>query len=421
MNLVALSVPIFLFLIAIEFVAGLLRQRKVYAFSDFVTNISCGIGQQVLGAFFAILTFAAYRFIYDEWRIFTIPDTWYYALLLFIGVDFFYYWFHRLSHEINAIWATHIVHHQSEEYNLSVALRQSWFQTCFSWVFYIPLSLLGFSPMLMVIIVALNTLYQFWIHTKLIRNMGPFEWIFNTPSHHRVHHGSNPRYIDKNHAGTLIIWDRMFGTFQKEEEEVVYGITVPLRSWNPFHANFHYWQELAAHASKARGMDKVRMFLKSPGWFPADQGGVKHAPEVNAASFKKFGIEVLPRIQWYVFLQFLFTIGAVTYYMFFANDWILGDNFSNLAQCAGLAVFILLTIFSLGALLENRSYGWPVEMLRLVAGMALILLFSQEAWFSGMLLFYPLMQIALLAYVFIPSFLRTQTQTPKTTAKTAAS
>lgn len=404
MNLVALSVPIFLLLIAIEFVTGLVRHRKIYSFSDFVTNISCGIGQQVLGAFFAILTFVAYRYIYEEWRLFTIPDTWYYALLLFIGVDFFYYWFHRLSHEINAIWATHIVHHQSEEYNLSVALRQSWFQTCFSWVFYIPLSLLGFSPGLMVIIVALNTLYQFWIHTRLIRTMGPFEWIFNTPSHHRVHHGSNPKYIDKNHAGTLIIWDRLFGTFQKEEEEVVYGITTPLRSWDPFRANFHYWQELAQHAAKARGLDKLRMFLKGPGWFPAEQGGFKSPPEIDAARFVKFAIATPPRVQGYVFIQFLFTIGAVTYYMFFANEWILSEGFSQIGRCSALAAFILLTIFSLGALLENRSYGWPVEMLRLVGGMALMLLFHDESWFAAMLLLYPALQLILLAYIFLPVF-----------------
>lgn len=413
MNLVALSVPVFLLLIALEFISGLLRHKKIYTFSDFVTNISCGIGQQVLGAFFAILTFAAYRYIYAEWRFFTIPDTWYSALLLFIGVDFFYYWFHRLSHEINAIWATHIVHHQSEEYNLSVALRQSWFQACFSWVFYIPLSLLGFSPGLMVIIVALNTLYQFWIHTKLIRRMGPLEWIFNTPSHHRVHHGSNPRYIDKNHAGTLIIWDRMFGTFQQEEEEVVYGITTPLRSWDPFKANFHYWIELFGYARKARGLDKIRIFLKPPGWFPAEQGGFKGAPEVDASTFVKFSLPAIPRIQWYVFIQFLFTIGAVTYYMFFANEWILSEDFNNIGQCIALASFILLTIFSLGALLESRRYGWSVEMIRLVAGMALILLFPDESWFELMLLLYPLLQVILLASVFLPVFFHTsQHKTP---------
>jgi sterol desaturase/sphingolipid hydroxylase (fatty acid hydroxylase superfamily) len=175
-----------------------------------------------------------------------------------------------MSHEINAIWATHIVHHQSEEYNLTVALRQSWFQAFFSTLFYLPLAWIGFDPITTVTVIAFNTLYQFWIHTELIKNMGWFEWIFNTPSHHRVHHGSNPEYIDKNHGGTLIVWDRIFGTFQAEQVAPVYGITTPLRSWNPFHANFHYWNDLIQLSARAsRATDKLKVFFAAPGWQPA--------------------------------------------------------------------------------------------------------------------------------------------------------
>ena len=220
-NYITLSIPIFFLLIGIELIVGRLKKEKLYRFNDALTNINLGIGSQVVGIMTKGLLFLAYLYLYEN-RIFTFENTWVTWLFLFLGVDFFYYWFHRASHEINAMWAAHIVHHQSEDYNLSVALRQSWFQGWFSWAFYLPLAVVGFDPIMFATMASLNTLYQFWIHTTTIKTMGPLEWIFNTPSHHRVHHGSNPKYIDRNHAGSLIIWDRMFGTFQQEEEEGKY-------------------------------------------------------------------------------------------------------------------------------------------------------------------------------------------------------
>ena len=153
--------------------------------------------------------------------------------MLFLGVDCAYYWFHRIAHEYNAPWAGHVVHHSSEDYNLAVALRQGTFQGLFSWVFYLPLALLGFPPAWFAAMTSFDLLYQFWIHTRAIGKLGPLEWVLNTPSHHRVHHARNPKYLDKNYAGTLIIWDRMFGTFQAEEEEPVYGLTKPLEQLEP--------------------------------------------------------------------------------------------------------------------------------------------------------------------------------------------
>lgn len=397
MNLVALSVPIFLILMAIEFILGQRKYRKIYAFSDFIANISNGIGQQVLGAFFGILTYWAYAYLYDEWRFFTIPNTWYTAILCFLGVDFFYYWFHRLSHEINAIWATHIVHHQSEEYNLSVALRQSWFQVCFSWLFYIPLSLLGFSPTLMLIIVGLNTLYQFWIHTKLIKNMGILEHVLNTPSHHRVHHGTNPKYLDKNHAGSLIIWDKLFGTFQKEEEEVVYGITSPLKSWNPLYANFHYWKELIDHARKTDGLkNKIRIFCQGPSRLAPKENNEEAKPEI----LQKFDIPVANNMKVYVFFQFLFSIAVVTYYMFFANDWLMNRNMEDLLKVGSLALFIMLTIYSLSRILENKNRVWLLESVRILGGLGIVFLYLDTPWFIYLIIGYSFFQIFLLTFVF---------------------
>jgi sterol desaturase/sphingolipid hydroxylase (fatty acid hydroxylase superfamily) len=267
MDYIALAIPLFFVLMGAELAWSAYTHRKVYRFNDFVANLGCGIGSQVVGAFSKTLIFAAYLWTYDHARLFTLERsvlTWIVAFLL---VDLLYYWFHRLSHEVNFLWAAHIVHHQSEEYNLSVALRQSWWQGLFSWWFYLPMAVLGIHPVVIVTVGAFNTLYQFWIHTKAIGTMGPFEWLFNTPSHHRVHHGSDPKYIDRNHAGTLIVWDKLFGTFQREEEEPVYGITTPLSRWDPLTANFHYWGDLFRLAAQARTWgDKLRVFMKPPGW-----------------------------------------------------------------------------------------------------------------------------------------------------------
>jgi sterol desaturase/sphingolipid hydroxylase (fatty acid hydroxylase superfamily) len=383
MNFIALSVPVFFILIGMELVYGIVRNQKLYRLNDSITNLSCGIGQQVLGAWFKVIFMLLYIFVYNH-SIFKIPENGWTWLVCFIGVDFCYYWFHRLSHEINAIWATHIVHHQSEEYNLSVALRQSWFQTLFSSMFYVPLAWLGFSPKMIVTVVAFNTLYQFWIHTKAIKKLpAPLEFIFNTPSHHRVHHGSNPKYIDKNHAGTLIIWDRLFGTFQKEEEEVVYGITTPLKSWDPVWANLHYWKELFVLATKAPTLkEKIQVFIAPPGWKPQSMGGREYPKEVNAQSFQKFDISIPRWIKWYVFIQFVFVIALTSYFMFFADAMFIPGNEHLVLRYVYIAGYILFSIYIFGKLFENKTQGIYFEIVRNVCNAFLIWLFAEGPWFT---------------------------------------
>jgi alkylglycerol monooxygenase len=200
---IALSIPIFFILIGIELVYSYVKKVQYYRLNDSISNLSQGIGQQLIGIFMKTILFFGYTYLYEHARIFDIPTNIFIWVILFLGVDFLYYWFHRMSHQVNALWAAHVVHHQSEEYNYTVALRQSWFQSWFSWIFYLPLAIIGFDPMLFLTLVAFNTLYQFWIHTKMIGQLGWLEYIINTPSHHRVHHGSNPKYIDKNHGGNF--------------------------------------------------------------------------------------------------------------------------------------------------------------------------------------------------------------------------
>ncbi len=359
MEYIVLSIPLFFLLMAVELGWSAWTGRTVYRFNDFVANLCCGIGSQVVGAFTKSILFAGYLAAYDHLRLVTIPTspvTWVIAFLL---VDLMYYWFHRLSHEINFMWAAHIVHHQSEEYNLSVALRQSWWQGFFSCWFYLPLAMLGIHPLVIVTVAAFNTLYQFWIHTKAIGTLGLIEALFNTPSHHRVHHGSDPKYLDRNHAGTLIIWDRLFGTFQREEEEPTYGITTPLNGWDPVRANFHYWGDLFTMArSTQRWWDKVLVFLKPPGWRPKDLGGpvVPHAWDHDHC--RKFNTQVTVAMGTYVAVQFALLLAFTSFFLFRQTDMCRSAQWT----CAGLLV---IWVMDIGLLLEGGRMPIALEALRI--------------------------------------------------------
>ena len=374
---IALSIPVFFLLIGVELLVGYLKKEKLYRFNDALTNINLGTGQQIVGLMVKGFFFLGYLFLYER-RLFDIPNTWWSWTLLFIGVDFFYYWFHRASHEVNGLWAAHIVHHQSEDYNLSVALRQSWFQGWFSWAFYLPLAVVGFDPIMFAAVNSFNTLYQFWIHTTTIRSLGPLEWVLNTPSHHRVHHGSNPKYIDKNHAGSLIIWDRLFGTFQKEEEEVIYGITKPLNSWNPVWANLHYWKELWELAKRSKGLDKLRVFLKPPGWQPDYLGGFQAPQEIDKQAYKKYDFDGLRSDHIYVFFVFLIALGLATAVLF------LKSSIDSLPLYATM-FYLLATLGITGGLMENRKWLIPAEYGRIMATLVIALLYWQHPDFQTIL------------------------------------
>ncbi|MCJ0743071.1 sterol desaturase family protein [Pedobacter montanisoli] len=391
---IALSVPIFFILIGVELAYAFYKKLNYYRLNDSLANLSQGIGSQIVGLSMKTILFFGYKYIFEHWRLFDLPHNIWIWIILFIGVDFFYYWFHRMSHQVNALWAAHIVHHQSEEYNLTVALRQSWFQGWFSWVFYLPLAFIGFDPIMFLTLSSFNTLYQFWIHTRAIKNMGFLEYIINTPSHHRVHHGSNPKYIDKNHAGTLIIWDRMFGTFQKEEEEVYYGITTPLASWNPVWANVHYWVELWQTAQKADGMgDKIRVFIKPPGWFPEKLGGFKSAPEIDVVNYRKFDANGTASVVFYVVFQFLIALGtgSVLLFMFAKFGWL-----TNVL----LALFTVSTLLTCGALLEKKRWLNPAEYLRFILGAFIVYHFMQTG-FSNQVVYLSVVLLLLSVILFI--------------------
>jgi len=394
MNAIALAIPVFFLLIGVELVWSAWTRRKVYRFNDFISNLGCGIGSQVIGAFTKAFIFAFYLVVYDRWRWFTLGSTaltWVFAFLL---VDMLYYWFHRLSHEVNFLWAAHIVHHQSEEYNLSVALRQSWWQGLFSWWFYLPLALLGIHPLVIITVGAVNTLYQFWLHTKAVGHLGPFEWLFNTPSHHRVHHGRDPKYLDRNHAGTLIIWDKLFGTFQAEEEEPTYGITAPLRTWDPMWANFHYWGELVSMAKRtSTWTDRMRVFLKSPGWQPAELGGPVEPKEWDKTTYTKFDTRIPNSWSSYIGLQFVMLLLVSSYFLF-------QQQLLSGALQWSLGALVIWWVLDLGAMLEGRKWALIAEVVRSLALIAILL------WISLSLGAYTMITVTVALLVPIPFLYR---------------
>lgn len=264
------------------------RQRKgIYRLGDTLANLGCGVMDQTTGLFAKVLTVAAFTAVYELKIVGSWPSGAVGVALAFVAGDFAYYWSHRWSHRVNLFWIGHVVHHQSEDYNLGVALRQSAAQKVLMMWVYWPLALLGMPPELFASVMAFNLLYQFWIHTESIRSLGPLEWVLNSPSHHRVHHGRNPEYIDRNHGGVFIVWDRLFGTFAAETVHPTYGITVPTATFNPVRAQLQPWVRLV---SQFRAMpttaDKFRLLFSPPGWAPDSLGGSVAAPAISGEEIK---------------------------------------------------------------------------------------------------------------------------------------
>jgi alkylglycerol monooxygenase len=375
---VALSIPLFFLMIGVEMFVTRSDPDRRYRFADAITDLSCGVGQQVLEPFLRAAGLAAYIFLYARMRAFTVPASsvsgWVALLAL---VDLFYYAFHRASHRVNLFWASHVVHHQSEEYNLAVALRQSWLEILFSWVFYLPLAIAGFSPAAFVAMSTLNTLYQFWIHTRVIGRLpAPLEWLFNTPSHHRVHHGVNPEYVDRNYGGIFIVWDRLFGTFQEEGEEPVYGTVKPLASWNPLWANAHYWAEMGAMSAAApRLRDKVWTWFAPPEWRPKELSfglGYVTIPEVSRATRKRYDVPIPRGVVAYVAAQFVL-VSAVT-----SAILLLADR-APTSLLAAMTALVLAEVVAWGGLFEAKAWGFVLAVGRLAATVLLVVWFARGA------------------------------------------
>ena len=273
-QIIVLATPVFLGLIALEFAVGLARGRNTYRLNDAMTSIGLGMLSQVVGLFTTLLMIGIYTQVFTHAALRPLPAdaawVWVTGLLLY---DFLYYWKHRFGHRVALLWAAHVVHHQSEDYNLSTALRQTSTDWVAGWVFYLPMALLGFPPLVFGVVALVDLLYQYWVHTQQIGRLGWFDRVFCSPSNHRAHHAVNDRYLDKNYGGILILWDRLFGTFEEERDEdpCVYGTRSPLRSFNPLWSNLEVYAALAHDSWHARHWtDKLKVWFMPPGWRPAD-------------------------------------------------------------------------------------------------------------------------------------------------------
>ncbi len=265
-NLIMLAVPAFLILLLAEAGLSAAFKRGYYERQDTSASLAMGIGNISVAAVWKGFELSLHYLLF-QFALFDIGAGIAAWVLLFFAEDFCYYWFHRVHHESRFFWAAHINHHSSQKYNLSTALRQSWTTAFTGFLFWLPLPLLGFHPLMIVTARAISLLYQFWIHTEFIGKLGPFEWIFNTPSHHRVHHGSNPQYLDRNHGGILIIWDRLFGTFEPEREKVRYGLTRNIETYNPVIIAFHEWAALIKDVMRPLSWKhRLQYAFRSPGW-----------------------------------------------------------------------------------------------------------------------------------------------------------
>ncbi|TGJ98184.1 sterol desaturase family protein [Leptospira langatensis] len=386
-NLITIAIPFFFLLIGMELAFSWFHKGKLYRLNDSINDLSAGISSEIFGIIFKTIKFFAYIWIYENWKLFDLPSwpsepaawmptgevwgisagSWSWIIVLgvwvacFVLYDLAYYWSHRLSHEVNFLWAGHVVHHQSEEYNLTVALRQASFHGLFTWIFYVPLALLGFSPIVMVLNGQLNLIYQFWIHTKAVDKLPSwFEAIFNTPSHHRVHHGINPKYIDRNHGGTLIVFDKWFGTFQKEEETPVYGTVKPLRSFNPIWANVHYWVEMVEQAWKSpRFIDKIKVFFAMPGWRPQELGGQYPIPEVDVKTFKKYDITLPKALTAYALTWFVVTLVGTFAMLVKINS--IPTNIQYI-----IFFFSILSLTTIGAIFDLKRWALYLEPVRVL-------------------------------------------------------
>ncbi|HZY80140.1 MAG TPA: sterol desaturase family protein [Cyclobacteriaceae bacterium] len=371
-NPIVLAIPVFFLLIGIELVVERLSHRNLYRLPDAIANMSCGITSQLSGLFMRVLGIGVYELLFANFAMFDVKlalPSWAYWLSLFLLTDLAYYWAHRMSHEVNLFWGGHVVHHQSEDYNLSVALRQSSFQVVWTFAFSLPIAIIGYQTYDFALVAALNTLYQFWIHTETINKLGWFEYIFNTPSHHRVHHGRNPKYIDKNHAGSLIIWDKMFGTFQAEEERPTYGITKPINSWNAVWANFSHYAVMSEEIQRIpKWTDKVKYLFKKPGWLPKEMGGYRPAPEVDKNTYRKYDTPAPVLLNYYVLVQYIICLGATAAFLF-------NQSKLEMSSKAVVAVLISWWVVNSGVLFEQKTWVKAAEYARIIlfsAGLSVI-------------------------------------------------
>lgn len=365
MNPIVYAIPVFMASILLEAWVAHRRGIATYDIADAVTSLNFGILSQVVGVFVRVLTFGVYVWVFDHYRLGTLPtdELWVWIVAL-IAYDFIYYWVHRCGHEINLMWAAHQVHHSSEYFNLSTALRQTSTGAFASFPFYLPMAILGVPPIVFGTVALIDLLYQYWVHTELIRKLGWADRVFVTPSNHRVHHGQNDYCIDRNYGGVFILWDRLFGTFaeERDDEPVVYGIRKPLASYNAVWGNLNVYTEVIQKSVKAGSpLAALRVWIDPPA------GRDVALPHLDVRTVRRFSTSTTARIRYYVLAQYALLAVVATYFLAVA------PQLSMSARLA-YAFAIVASAASLGWLLEDRRHARAIEGARVLALIAVILL-----------------------------------------------
>ncbi|MFZ1705866.1 MAG: sterol desaturase family protein [Saprospiraceae bacterium] len=400
------AIPFFVILILLEQGIALYRGEKINRLFDVISSLSSGISNIVKDVLGLSIVIISYSYMENHWSLFSMETHWYTYLIAFVGIDFAGYWSHRFSHEINVLWNRHIIHHSSEEFNLSCALRQSISEVfAIFTILYIPLAILGVPVMVIGIVAPLQLFAQFWYHTRLIHKMGWLEKIIVTPSHHRVHHAINPEYMDKNYGQIFIFWDKWFGTFQQEKREIkpVYGVTRAVKTWNPWLINFKHllllWKDFFRTTS---WKDKLVIWFKPTGWRPSDvvyKYPVESIKDIQHQ--KKYETQGSHFFQFWSTFQLLITLVFTLYF------FMIFGHLSNV-DIFLYGIFIFIQIFAFTSLMDGSYLGVVGEFVKIffVTNMLYprsFIWFGMESWNSTanvLTLSYFLVSLLLSVYFF---------------------
>ncbi|MEY4738497.1 MAG: hypothetical protein RL302_2816 [Pseudomonadota bacterium] len=373
-KVIVFATPVFLLLIALEFFWSRSHASRTkntvgqppYRLNDAINSISLGIISQLSAVLTKLLSVGIYAAVFGAVAIY--PDlefwtTWYGWVTALLFYDLCYYWLHRAGHVVALFWAAHVVHHQSQHYNLSTALRQTSSGALFGWMFYIPMAVAGVPPLVFGIVALVDLLYQFWVHTEQIGKLGWFDRVFCSPSNHRVHHAVNDRYLDRNYGGLLVVWDRLFGSFQEEldADPCIYGTRGPLNSWDPLWANAEvYWALAQDSWATQRWADKVRVWFMPPGWQPEDLKRTQPKPAFHLDSVTTYDPPLTISQQWFAVGQFVLAMAAVSWFLWNADAMPVG-------QAAIWVAAISACMWGTGLYLQGRLAWLEVLMLESAA------------------------------------------------------
>lgn len=351
----AFAIPAFFLFVWIEYkIAERKKMKNVFKYESSISNISIGIAERLLNLFITGSFYQLFVYIYENYRLMTLPNTWWIWIIMLLATDFVWYWYHRLGHEINIFWGAHIVHHQSEEFNYTVAARITTLQAIVRNVFWCVLPFVGFHPNLVMTILVVHGVYSFFTHTQVIGKLGWLEYIFITPSLHGVHHASDEKYLDKNYGDVFVFWDKIFGTFQEEEEKPHYGLTHPIKSYSFLWQHFHYYLELYEAAKRENTIKgKLRIYFGSPAVLDQDIRPIIEKKWLSKNKKDDYNFEFKNYLNIQLFVAFSLML-AMTYYY---------SKLDSLTLFVGTA-FILITLINIGAQLEQKRWVPYLEHIR---------------------------------------------------------